>query len=179
MEFVILGLLSLRVRTIYDIKKALEETLSLFYSASFGSINSAIKRMLEKDWISVEETVENGRFKKIYSITSAGETAFQDWLGSEIEQIKVKEPALTRLFFMGFLDAELRTDVIQEHLNSLQEMHAYLSTLYIDYENTSYPEDKLELVSFQLRALQYGRDYYAFSIAWYQKLLTEIQETNR
>ena len=87
MKFVILGLLFLRERTIYEIKKVLEETISLFYSASFGSINSAVKRLLDQEWIKVQETVENGRFKKIYSITPAGIAAYQDWLGSKIENI--------------------------------------------------------------------------------------------
>lgn len=37
MEFVILGLLALRVMTVYENNKALKRGISLFYSASFGS----------------------------------------------------------------------------------------------------------------------------------------------
>ena len=103
MEFVILGLLALRGRTIYEIKKALAETISLFYSASFGSITSAVNKLLEKGWISVSELTEKGRHKRIYALTADGRTAFEGWLASPIPQEKVKDPALTRLFFMGFL----------------------------------------------------------------------------
>jgi hypothetical protein len=69
MEFVILGLLALRAMTVYEINKALERGVSLFYSASFGSINAAIGRLLEKGWISGQEKVENGRNKKIFQLT--------------------------------------------------------------------------------------------------------------
>ena len=108
MEFVILGLLLLKPRTLYELNKTLAEKISLFYSASFGSISSAINKLLEKGWIELREHIERGRNKKIYTITAAGQSAFHDWLNSAIAPEKVKEPALTRLFFLGYLDPAQR-----------------------------------------------------------------------
>ena len=120
MEFVILGLLLLRERTLYEIKNVFEDTIALFYSASFGSISSAIGKLLEKEWVGVQEQVEHGRNKKIYTITPAGTAVFQEWLSSPITSEKVKEPALTRLFFMGHLAPLERIAGIETHVAALE-----------------------------------------------------------
>ncbi len=101
MEFVILGLLALRAMTVYEINKALKRGVSLFYSASFGSINAAIGRLLEKGWIFSDEKVENGRNKKIFHLMPAGREAFLDWLNSDIETEKVKDPGLPACTLWG------------------------------------------------------------------------------
>jgi PadR family transcriptional regulator, regulatory protein AphA len=176
MEFVILGLLMLRERTLYEIKKAFEDTISLFYSASFGSIGTAIAKLLEKEWIVVEEGVQHGRNKKVYTITPAGSAAFQDWLRSHIPSEKVKEPALTRLFFMGFLPAAERIALIESHVAALESIHAALAVLHAQAKQAAVPAEKRELAAFQLLTLDYGRDYYAFSIAWFKQLLTSLKE---
>lgn len=176
MEFVILGLLMLRQQTLYEIKKAFEERIGLFYSASFGSIGTALAKLLEKEWIGLEAQVEHGRNKKIYSITPAGSAAFQDWLGSHIPSEKVKEPALTRLFFMGFLPAAERIALIESHLTALEALAAGLALLHAEAERVAVPAEKRQLAEFQMLTLRYGRDYYDFSIAWFKQLLTTLKE---
>lgn len=176
MEFVILGLLMIRERTLYEMKKVLEDTISLFYSASFGSISSALGKLLEKQWIVVQAQVEHGRNKKMYAITPAGATAFHAWLGSHIPSEKVKDPALTRLFFMGYLAPQQRIEVIENHVASLEAMYASLDLLEKQAAALAVPDKQQELAAFQRLTLHYGRDYYAFSIAWFKRLLTSLKE---
>ncbi len=176
MEFVILGLLALHPMTVYEIKKALERGVSLFYSASFGSINAAITRLLEKGSISGEEKVENGRNKRIFHLTPAGRQAFQDWLASEIEAEKVKDPALTRMYFMGFSDPQERIRVLETHI---QNLHQTLGQLDFIHQQTAHLQILPELqaaAKFQLLTLQYGRDFYAFNIVWYETLLESLKQ---
>ncbi len=176
MEYVILGLLLLKPRSSYEIKKILEETISLFYSASFGSINSALEKLIAKQAITVEEQIEAGRFKKIYSLTPVGKIAFDQWLASAIPQEKVKEPALTRLFFMGFLTPNERIRLVREHLTSLQIVHAQLNSLLREREQTAVDQHQQAIADFQWLTLEYGVAYYNFSINWYQQLLTKLEE---
>lgn len=178
MEFVILGLLALRAMTIYDLNKALEKGISLFYSASFGSINAAIGKMLEKGWILGEEKVENGRNKKIFHLTPSGQQAFQDWLGSEIEAEKVKDPALTRLYFMGFTPLEERIRVLEAHLEKLRQVLAALDAIHEQALKIEFDSGLKDVVHFQMLTLKYGRDFYAFNIQWYQNLLETLKQGN-
>lgn len=176
MEFVILGLLALRAMTIYDINKALEKGISLFYSASFGSINAAIGKMLIKGWLSAEEKVENGRNKKVFSLTPAGQQAFQAWLGSEIDREKVKDPALTRLFFMGMLPIEQRIPLLEAHIDSLRQTLDALNIIRESSINMQVEEALQDIFDYQLFTLQYGCDFYTFNINWYQNLLEKLKK---
>lgn len=178
MEFVILGLLALRAMTVYELNKALERGVSLFYSASFGSINAAIAKMLEKGWISVQEMVENGRNKKVFHLTPTGKQAFQDWLVAEIEAEKVKDPALTRLYFMGFAAPAERIRVLEAHLVNLRQLLARLDFIQQQATELQIGPELQTVVKFQMLTLQYGRDFYAFNIRWYENLLEYLKQDN-
>lgn len=176
MEYVILGLLMLRERSMYEINKVLEETISLFYSASFGSISSALGRLVEKGWIVAREQVEQGRNKKLYAPTPVGAVAFEAWLGSQIPSEKVKDPALTRLFFLGFLPPQQRVALIKDHIAALETLRASLELLERQAAAVELSEAGHEQSTFQWLTLRYGRDYYAFSIGWYTQLLETLKE---
>lgn len=64
MENIILGLLMLQSRTIYELRKRINNGLNLMYSCSMGSIQAAIKKLLKNGLISVNETKQNGKLKK-------------------------------------------------------------------------------------------------------------------
>ncbi|WP_025025397.1 PadR family transcriptional regulator [Caldalkalibacillus mannanilyticus] len=64
MEFVILGLLMIRQMSQYDIKKILQQKISPFFSPSLGSIQSALKKLMDNGHIELDEVVEGGRQQK-------------------------------------------------------------------------------------------------------------------
>ncbi|MCU0491952.1 MAG: PadR family transcriptional regulator [Chloroflexaceae bacterium] len=179
MEFILLGLLIGRERTLYDLNKLLDSSISLFYSASFGSISSALNRLFAKEWVSLREAVEHGRNKKIYAITPAGAAAFQEWLQSPIPSEKVKEPALTRLFFLGHLQLAQRIAVLEAHLAALEALAHTLDQLEQQQATLVAPAEQHDISTFQQLTLNYGREYYAFSLAWFQRLLHTLKEQQR
>lgn len=178
MEFVILGLLSLRAMTVYELNKALERGVSLFYRASFGSIKAAINKMIEQGWVDIEEKIENGRNKKLYHINQQGQQAFHEWLNSEIEAEKVKEPALTRLYFMGFASATERINVLEKHVANLQQVLETLELIHQKSQSLKVPKGMEEVQYFQKLTLDYGLAFYKFNITWYQTLIEKLRKEN-
>ena len=87
MENIILGLLLLKNRTIYELRKRINDGLNLMYSCSTGSIQAAIKKLLQNGHVAVRETTENGKLKKIYSITEKGKTAFNGWVNTILKRL--------------------------------------------------------------------------------------------
>ena len=104
MEHIILGLLLLSSRTIYQLRERIHKGLNLMYSSSMGSIQAAVKKLLKNGYISYEEAVENGKYKKIYSITDNGKQYFFQWINSPLEIQNAKNPELAKVYFMGFCD---------------------------------------------------------------------------
>jgi DNA-binding PadR family transcriptional regulator len=178
-EFVILGLLALRAMTVYELNKALERGVTLFYSASFGSINAAIGRLLDKGWISGEGKVENGRNKKIFNLTAAGREAFFEWLNSDIEAEKVKDPGLTRLYFLGLAPGNERIRVLEAHIARLRHTLDALDMIHHQSVDLNPPAGLEDVYRFQMFTLDYGRAFYTFNIAWYQNLLETLTKDTR
>ena len=102
MDNIILGLLLLSSRTIYQLRERIDKGLNMMYSNSMGSIQAAIKKLLNCGYIQYEEAVENGKYKKIYSITDSGKQNFIEWVSTPMEIQGSKNPELAKLYFMGF-----------------------------------------------------------------------------
>ncbi len=174
-EKVILGFLRLRPLTTYDLAQAMSKSTSFFYNVSQGSIHPALQRLLKAGSVTQESRVDNGRNKKVYSITEHGLTAFDDWLGSPLSVSKVKDDAVLRLFFLGALDPLRRRQLLEDYLVELSEQRENLQGLQAESKVRAADVDERlrEVADYQLHTLQFGLDYYAFVTAWIRRLLDE------
>ena len=118
MDNIILGLLLLSSRTIYQLRERIDKGLNMMYSNSMGSIQAAIKKLLNCGYIQYEEAVENGKYKKVYSITDSGKQNFIEWVSTPMEIQGSKNPELAKLYFMGFSTKEKREAGLQEYIQS-------------------------------------------------------------
>ena len=175
MDNIILGILLLSSRTIYQLRERIDKGLNMMYSSSMGSIQAAIKKLLNYGYIQYEETVENGKYKKIYSITESGKQKFIEWVSSPMEMQSSKNPELAKLYFMGFSRKEKRKLGLQEYLSKLKEQYNVLNAICKEAENVKVPDEHKEILYYQLTAARYGRDFMKFNIEWYQKLLDEMR----
>ncbi len=176
MENIILGLLLLQARTIYELRKRINEGLNLMYSCSMGSIQAAIKKLLKSGWIVFDEKIENGKVKKLYSITLEGKRQFDLWVNSSIDIGNAKNPELSKIYFMGFAEKETRIKLIEKHIDDLKIVYSDLEKICSEGDVLSNEMQENEIFYFQLQTAKYGRDLMKFNIEWYKKLLKNIKE---
>lgn len=174
MDHMILGILLLGSRTIYQLRERVNKGLHLMYSSSMGSIQAALKKLQEKGFIRYEETVENGKYKKIYSITDSGKQYFSEWVNSPIEAYHARNPELGKVYFMGFSEEKNRKKNLERYLSYLEEQYDVLNAICEEAGNIRVPADCEDIFFYQLAAARYGRDFMKFNIGWYQNLLKEI-----
>lgn len=175
MDNIILGLLLLSSRTIYELRERINKGLNLMYSSSTGSIQAAIKKLLNLQYISYEEVTDNGKYKKIYSITDNGKQHFFEWINTPMDNFNTKNPELAKIYFMGFSDKNLRTKNIEHHLDFLSKQHSILAAICEDAKTIEIPEQGRDIFKYQLQAAQYGRDLLEFNLKWYGDLLNKIR----
>jgi len=113
-----------------------------------------------------------------FHLTLAGRESFHNWLDTDIEAEKVKDPALTRLYFMGFSDPQGRIRVLEAHLQTLRQLLDKLDFIHQQTASLQIPPELQTKAKFQLMTLQYGRDFYAFNIRWYEALLESLKQGN-
>ncbi len=170
MENIILGLLLLSDRTIYQLRERIHKGMHFMYSGSTGSIQAAIKKLLRLGYIAYQEMVENGKYKKIYSITESGKQYFFDWVNAPLENANIKSPELVKIYFMGFSDKQTSVKNIESYLELLKCQHETLCAVCQEGENAGIPAEGREIFKFQDAAARYGRDFLEFNIQWYEKL---------
>jgi PadR family transcriptional regulator, regulatory protein AphA len=175
MEHVVLGLLMMQSLTLYGLNRAFKQGISMFYSASYGSLQVAVKNLLGKGWIVFQEQVEQGRNKKIYSITEQGKRAFHEWMLAEIPVNKLEVTALSKVFFLGLVESgEQRRQIILEILNKVELVQKELSEMQQAISQYEIPDPYRGIFKYQVKTLDYGLRAHAFAREWFLELLGEI-----
>lgn len=176
MDNIILGLLLMCNRTIYQLRERIDKGINLMYSSSIGSIQAAIKKLLDCGFISYEEIVDNGKYKKVYCITESGRQHFFDWINAPIEEQTPKSPELAKLYFMGFSDKKNRETSIQQHLMFLNELYNVLTVICKEAENFKISEENQDILNYQFISALYGKELIKFNINWFESLLRKMRD---
>ena len=173
MDHILLGLLILKSRTIYEFRCCIEAGLNLMYSCSTGSIQAALKKLQEQGFITAEAVLEGKRNKKVYSITDSGREFFGSWVNDPMKAMGEKHPELAKLYFMGFAAPDGRSANIRHLLEELKQAHSQLSLICTQGEAMEVPGEAEDILFHQLASARFGRDLMAFQIQWYEKFLKE------
>lgn len=180
MEYVILGLLLLKPMTAYEISGFIRKNLALICSGSAGSVQVALKKLMNSEAVTVEELLENSVNKKVYTITDAGKAEFLSWVQSPMQTAKVKNMELSKLFFLGFAASNERKTSIKNYIEQLRETQSVLMTIKSMFAQMSYEFKKIEpinaddILKFHEYTIDYGIDSAQFEINWYGDLLKKI-----
>jgi len=163
LEQVIEGMLMAGPSSGYDIKQNLET--GKMYSASFGSIYPALKRMEAEGLIDSEEVIQGGKYKKLYKINENGREKFLDWLEKPSNIIKSDSEHLAKLMFYQYLPKEKVNKSIFEFIKSVTAIIRRMEVL----------EKVLgkNLDIYQRSALSFQTQQYRFVKEWYMKFLDD------
>jgi len=153
---VILGLLLLGPSTLYALNKQFEQGISLFYSASLGSIRSALTVLHDKGLVTATESVENGRSKKTYAITDAGRAAFSEWMLAPITTGNLETIALSKLYLLGLLPEDARAGILADITDRITRDEAQLAELAAALDTMELPQAYREIFRYQRLTLDYG-----------------------
>jgi len=161
-EYILLGFLMEKNLTGYDMKLYMSMSTSYFMDASFGSIYPALKRLAQNGFIEGRESAQGGKLKKTYFIRESGKMEFLKWLNSPIEPSKTGvSSALAKVFFYRYLPTERVQDLLAQYI---REMEKYKS----DLQNLK-GELGSHLDQYERSTLDFGLDFYDFTIQWYEK----------
>jgi len=199
MRKLILGILMMRQLNVYEIRNIVRQNFKDMCSDSLGSIQTAVKKLLAEEKISLTEYVENGVNKKRYAITETGRAELIEWLSSPADLTVAKNNELGKLLFMGLVPAEERSRLIDEliakieqelvGLRLLWELHKNHvkdnATVAVDYWNanpeykdgilhatqvTDIMESAIGIGTYQMLTLEFGIANLQFAADWFKAL---------
>lgn len=162
----ILGFLHLRPMSLYDLIRAFEAGVSLFYSASSGSLKRALDGLLAAGRVEVASAAPGPRGRKVYRITPAGEQAFAEWMRSDLTEPDAETAALSRIFFLGLLDASERGDVLRRISSRFEAELGRLEELKATVDTVDIPPELVDVAAYQKATLAYGLASHRFALEW-------------
>lgn len=172
MAHVVLGLLMLWPQSLYELTKNFQAGVSLFYSASTGSIKRALDRLLTDGHVQIA-AAEGPRGKKTYAITNTGRQEFHRWMLADLTGTDYEVAVLARTYFLGLIDSSARPKIaanieqrILFDLDRLEHLEAQVST-------TQIPDGLEDVGKFQLATLQYGLATCRTALTWVKEYLPE------
>lgn len=105
-KYAILGFLSWRPMSGYDVKKMFGDTEFIYWAGSNNQIYSTLIEMQHEGLVSSEvQQPERGPARKVYTVTQAGLAELRKWLGSAPEPPELRNTFLLQLAWADRLDA--------------------------------------------------------------------------
>ncbi|WP_058300758.1 PadR family transcriptional regulator [Gorillibacterium timonense] len=170
---IILGILMEGPMSGYDIKRMIDQSVGFFYTASFGSLYPALKRLTEQDSIAVTET-GSSKNKKIYTLLPAGKERFLSWLAEPLT--RVRNEHMLKIFFYDYLEEGLRKERLRAFHSKLQGEYHRLKAVQEIVDKETETIDNPEDYVYRLSVLTYGSRFLGMVRQWVEDLEQVHQE---
>lgn len=140
-KWVILGLLTIKPFSGYDIKKLIATSVSHFWSESSGQLYPTLSLLEKEQLIVVEKIAEKGKKQKHkYSITEKGQKALIEWLQTTTEQKNThRDEELLKLFFAKNTPKEIALTILKNREQRVREKLTQYIAIQNEIENSKSP----------------------------------------
>jgi len=173
----VLGLLSIRSLSGYDIRQLAKRSIGHFWSESYGQIYPTLKQ-LEKELL-VKSRMERLRGKPdriVYSLTPNGLLELQRWIKLPARSETLRNELLLKLFFCRHAAP---SNAI-EHVTRHRETHRALLATYerieqeLRQQHARHPD-----LPFWLITLNFGKHHSEASLLWCEQTLASLTKTQK
>jgi PadR family transcriptional regulator AphA len=112
-KLAILGILSWKPSTGYDLKKIIEESSAMYWSGNNNQIYKTLVQLLDEGLVTNEvQHQESSPSKKIYSITEKGLADLKSWVLTPADLPEFKKAILTKLAWADLLSTAELDDLL-------------------------------------------------------------------
>ena len=176
LKYAILGLLSFKPQTGYEIKANFNQTIRYLWNSDQAQIYRVLSEMTKEGLAIPKIFQQDGRpNKKVYEITKAGIDELQKWLSIPLPPKSQRNPELLQIFFSGQISNEdILINLNRERNNLLSMMHVLVSvgtsSELFDSKNTT---SKVNL--FFKSTLELGIRTAKLNIEWIDELIKKVE----
>lgn len=155
----ILGLLSHRPQSGYDLNRAFSSSIVYFWYADQSQIYRTLDRLETDGAISTRVIPQSGRpDRRVHSLTESGRAELDAWLASPLEPAMVKDPLLARVFFAARLGHERVDELLAEAEERFRREKEALEAIDIDVVDLD--------TALKAAVLRYGIDGAKTQLEW-------------
>jgi len=151
-RFALLGLLSWKPMSGYDVKKIVDIGLSHFWNENYGQIYPTLDSLVTEGLAKKSEDISRGKRKRyVYSITDTGVEAFREWLALPADPPIVRNELQLKFFLSSRLPTKTTLRIIEDYRSQqqqvLQEYRESEVVLRKAIESDEYPPEVEEILA--------------------------------
>lgn len=125
----ILGFLTLRPMSGYDLKRAFDSSVRHFWTADQAAIYRTLSELETNGLVTHERIPQTARpDRKEFVVTDAGRVEFDRWLAAPMSTAPRREPLLVKLFFAGQLEPTAIAGIVEHECAQITEELAALQS---------------------------------------------------
>ena len=175
-KYALLGILSNKPGSGYDIKKMCDSSIGHFWNENFGHIYPMLQKMEEEELITKEiKQAEGKQTKNIYSITEKGKEELEKWLMLPIEKDPMRSELLLKIFLSkDILTRNVMEKIQKEKMDAENNFEKY-SEIESFLKSNKVQIDKKNLVLW-LSTIRYGKHSEESKIKWCEETLESLEE---
>lgn len=134
-SYVVLGLIGLRgPSTPYQLKRAASHSINYFWPFPHSQLYGEPERLAGVGLLS-EEREDDGRRRKLYSLTPSGKQALEEWLATPPGAIfEMRDKAVLQLFFSEFAGKQTIVELAQDQVRLYEERLAVYQSIADQYQ---------------------------------------------
>lgn len=122
-RFALLGLLSWKPMSGYDIKKTVDIGLSHFWNENYGQIYPTLDSLVTEGMVQKSDGEGSGKRKRfVYSITGRGEKAFREWISLPADPPVVRNEVQLKFFLSSSLPTKKTLKIVRNYRSQQQEL---------------------------------------------------------
>lgn len=173
-KYAILGVLSLRPCSGYDIKKFCDHSIAHFWSENYGHIYPVLKQLEAEGAICKETEFTEGKpARNVYRLTDKGRNELKEWLLQSVEPEPHRMEFLLQLFF----SKDIPLEIVLTKLKSAKEECEKILQQYLKIEMSMKDKknaDENPSLPFWRASLRYGIQDVRGKIDWCSETIQEL-----
>ncbi|HET7854860.1 MAG TPA: PadR family transcriptional regulator [Gaiellaceae bacterium] len=130
-ECAVLGLLTRRAMSGYDLKKAIDRSVGYFWGPAKSQIYAVLPRLVASGYATSRKVAQSQRpDKQVYRITARGRQALKEWIEeSPTDPPPGRNPLLLKLFFGELTSSEVLAEQVRERRETAQQLKVELEAM--------------------------------------------------
>src|SRR3990167_9688470 len=173
-QFALLGCLSIRPMSAYEVKKFMSVSTHYFWMEYEAQLYPTLKK-LEKSHLvkSHEETAEKGGVRNLYEITDKGLDVLREWLIKKTDKMAYRNEFLLKLFFGDQIDIDTSIHKIKEYQDEATAQLTHFQQIEKEVSINKIPKKRQPFI---LATIKYGIHLTKAEIAWCAEMMLLLRE---
>jgi DNA-binding PadR family transcriptional regulator len=176
LEHAILGFLSYKPMSGYDLDRHLYESVRHFWPATQSQIYRTLSRMAAQGWVRQELVEQRDRpDRKVYHLTDQGQIELRRWLTAPHQLPPGREPWLIQVFFSHQLGDDEIVAMFEAHADQIRERLALYQDIEPLIERRAAQAGSQRAGRTWRFTLEYGTSHLEWELQWIESAIKELR----